>query len=140
MVKIITGAKGSGKTKVLVELVNAAVEESNGNVVCVEQKRKLTYEIKSRARLISTDDYRVSGYDAYYGFLCGICAGDHDITDVFGDAILRIGGRNYEELAAFLEKIVKLSEGEDKDFTFTISADPKELPERIFTFCEEIRH
>ena len=140
MVKIITGCKGSGKTKLLVELVNAAVEVSKGNVVCVEQNRKLTYEVKPRARLISTEDYYVAGYDAYYGFLSGICAGDHDITDVFADTTLRIGGRDYEALAAFLEKVVKLSAAAEKDFTFTISADPKELPERIFTFCEELRH
>ena len=43
MVSLITGRKGSGKTKRLIEQVNKAVEASNGNVVCVEKERLLTY-------------------------------------------------------------------------------------------------
>lgn len=43
MVKLIIGNKGSGKTKRLIELVNGAVEKSNGNVVCIEKERLLTY-------------------------------------------------------------------------------------------------
>ena len=80
MVSLITGRKGSGKTKRLIEQVNKAVEASSGNVVCVEKERLLTYDINYRARLIETDFYKVSGYKAFYGFLSGICAGDHDIT------------------------------------------------------------
>ena len=34
MVSLITGRKGSGKTKRLIEQVNKAVEASSGNVVC----------------------------------------------------------------------------------------------------------
>ncbi|MDR2526042.1 MAG: hypothetical protein LBC83_07700 [Oscillospiraceae bacterium] len=135
MVTIITGNKGTGKTKQLVRLVNAAVEKSSGNVICIEQKHHLTYEVSSRARLISTAEYNVMGYDAYYGFLSGICAGDHDISDVFTDATLRIGGRDYAALAVFLEKVVKLSESTEKNFTFTISADPAELPAKVFEIC-----
>lgn len=138
MVNLILGHKGSGKTKKLIELVNAAVEKSNGNVVCIEKERLLTYDVNYRARLVETDHYGVSGYDAFYGFLSGIVAGDHDITDILIDATLRIGGRDYDELAAFLEKVANLSKLSEKDFTFTVSADAEELPEKIFTFCEKI--
>lgn len=138
MINLILGHKGSGKTKKLIELVNGAVEKSNGNVVCVEKERLLTYDVNYRARLVETDHYGVSGYDAFYGFLCGIVAGDHDITDILVDATLRIGGRDYNDLAAFLEKVDNLSKISDKNFTFTVSADAEELPEKIFTFCEKI--
>lgn len=138
MINLILGHKGSGKTKKLIELVNAAVEKSNGNVVCIEKERLLTYDVNYRARLVETDHYGVSGYDAFYGFLCGIVAGDHDITDILIDATLRIGGRDYNELADFLEKVANLSKLSEKDFTFTVSADAEELPEKVFTFCEKI--
>ncbi len=138
MVKLIIGNKGSGKTKRLIELVNGAVEKSNGNVVCVEKERLLTYDVIYRARLIETDHYKVSGYDAFYGFLCGVIAGDHDITDILVDATLKIGGRDYEALANFLEKVANLSKISEHDITFTISCDESDLPERIFTFCEKI--
>ena len=138
MVKLIIGNKGSGKTKRLIDLVNGAVEKSNGNVVCIEKERLLTYDVNYRARLIETDHYKVTGYDAFYGFLCGVIAGDHDITDILVDATLKIGGRDYEALANFLEKVSELSKISEQDITFTISCDECDLPERIFTFCEKI--
>ncbi|MCQ2485688.1 MAG: hypothetical protein MJ168_10205 [Clostridia bacterium] len=140
MVSLILGKKGSGKTKRLIDAVNNAIEKSNGNVVCVEKKPMLTYDVNYRARLIDTDHYEVSGYDAFYGFLSGICAGDHDITDILVDATLRIGSRDYDELAAFLKKVDALSKNhvEEKNFIFTISADKSELPEGIFEYCKEL--
>ena len=138
MVNLIIGNKGSGKTKRLIELVNSAVEKSNGNVVCIEKERLLTYNVNYRARLVETDHYNVSGYEAFYGFLSGIVAGDHDITDVLVDATLKIGGKDFAALAAFLKKVYELSDIAEQDFTFTISADESELPEEIFTFCKKI--
>lgn len=138
MINLIIGRKGSGKTKRLIDRVNAAVESSNGNVVCVEKERLLTYDVNYRARLVETDHYRVSGYSEFYGFLAGIIAGDHDITDILVDATLRIGGRDYAELTDFLKKIASLSKITEKDFTFTVSAGEEELPAEIFDFCEKI--
>ena len=138
MVNLIIGNKGSGKTKRLIELVNSAVEKSNGNVVCIEKERLLTYNVNYRARLVETDHYNVSGYEAFYGFLSGIVAGDHDITDVLVDATLKIGGKDFAALAAFLKKVSELSDIAEQDFTFTISAAESELPEEIFTFCKKI--
>ena len=138
MISLIIGHKGSGKTKLLVDEVNSAMATSNGSVVCVEKETKLTYDVNSRVRLVATDDYCVSGFDAFYGFLSGICAGDYDITNIFVDATFRIGSRDYEALADFLEKINILAEKSSTDFTFTISTDLENLPERIFTFCKKI--
>lgn len=138
MISVILGHKGSGKTKRLISCVNEAVENSKGNVVCVEKETKLTYDVNYRARLIGTDDYAIKGYSAFYGFLAGVCAGNHDITDVLVDATLRIGGRNYDELASFLEEIYELASVNEKNFVFTISADKEELPASIFNFCTVI--
>ena len=130
MVKIITGNRGSGKTKVLIDLVHAAYENSQGNVICVDQKRKLSRAINPRVRLVAAEDYSIAGYDAFYGFISGLCAGNYDITDIFVDATLRIGGRDLDELAAFFEKVKTL----DVNITFTVSADKEELPESILAF------
>ena len=138
MISLILGHKGAGKTKKLISCVNEAVESSKGNVICVEKETKLTYDVNYRARLIATDDYEVKGYDHFFGFLAGVCAGDHDITDVLVDATLRIGGRDYKDLAKFLEAVYDLSEVHEKNFIFTISADKDELPESIFNFCKVI--
>ena len=134
MVTLIIGHKGSGKTKKLIQAVNDAIESSNGNVVCIEQGTQLRTEVNYRARLVSANEYSIKGFDSFYGFLCGICAGDHDITDVLIDATLRIGSRDYNELAAFLKKVDDLSKNhvEEKNFVFTVSADEADLPAEIF--------
>jgi len=138
MVQILTGGPGSGKTKALVQLVNAAVQRSKGNVICVEQKRKLVHEVTNRARLIATDDYAVAGFDAFYGFLAGVCASDHDITDIFVDATLRIGSRDGGELLVFLKKVAKLAQESETAFTFTVSTPPADLPAEIFDVAKKV--
>ena len=131
MIKLIVGHKGSGKTKMLVDMVSSAVKLSKGHVVCVEKNPKLTYDVDHAVRLLETDSYGVSGYDAFHGFLAGIAAGDYDVTDILVDATLRIGSRDYDELGTFLDKVNALSEKENISFVFTISADADELPESV---------
>lgn len=138
MISLIIGKKGSGKTKKLIDNVNAAAETTKGNVVCVEKGNTLTFNVKSSARLVDSDVYGITGYDAYYGFLSGICAGNYDVTDVFGDATLRIIGRDYEVVADFIERVSALAEETDTKFTFTLSCDESDLPARIFNFAEKI--
>ncbi len=138
MIKLIIGKKGSGKTKKLIDLVNSTAATSKGNVVCIEKGDTLTFSISHKVKLIDVEAYGTGGYGEYYGMLCGICAGNHDVTDIFGDATLRIGTRDYEELADFLDRVSALAEDSHVNFTFTVSCDKAELPEKIFTIAEEI--
>ncbi len=133
MIKLIIGKKGSGKTKKLVDLVNAATAASLGNVVCIEKGDTLTYSVTHKARLIDAEAYGISGYGEYFGLISGIKAGNHDVTHIFGDATLRIGTRDYEELVTFLERVAKI---EDVEFLFTVSADEAELPKKLFDIAE----
>lgn len=136
MVKLLIGEKGTGKTKKLIDRVNAALADSKGHVVCVEKDDLLRYQISYKVRLLAASNYGICGYDAFYGFLSGLCAGDHDITDILIDATLKIGGRNYDELADFLEKVARLSALTETQFTFTVSTEKENLPARIFEICE----
>ncbi len=138
MLKLIIGKKGSGKTKKLIDAVTAAADVSNGNVVCIEKSSTLILNITHRVRLVDTDHYGISGYDAFYGFISGICAGNYDVTHIGIDAVLRIGNRNYDELAEFLKKLNALSEDAKAEFIITISADESELPKEIFEIAEKM--
>ena len=133
MIKLIIGKKGSGKTKKLVDLVNEATSKSLGNVVCIEKGDTLTYSVTHKARLIDADFYNIQDYGEYFGMISGIKAGNHDVTHIFGDATLRIGTRNYDELVAFLERVSKI---DDVEFLFTVSADEAELPKKLFDIAE----
>ncbi len=138
MIKLIIGNKGSGKTKKLIDMVNNTAAESKGSVVCVELGDTLTFSISHKVRLIDVKEYSISGYGEYYALLSGICAGNHDVTHVFGDATLRIGTRDYEELADFLARVKELSDKNNAEFIFTISCDESDLPARIFETAEKI--
>ena len=133
MIKLIIGNKGSGKTKKLVDVVNETAEKSLGNVVCIEKGDTLTFSVTHKARLIDADALGISGYGEYYGMVAGIKAGNHDVTHIFGDATLRIGERDFDKLAAFLERVSEIS---DVEFIFTVSADKEELPKKIFDLAE----
>ncbi len=138
MVKLIIGKKGTGKTKKLITLANQAVEDSNGNVVVIEKGSKLTYDVTHKARLIDTDQYTISGYDAFFGFLSGLCAGNYDVTDVLVDSTFKIGGQNVEEFAEFIEKINTLAAKTETQFTFLVSADESELPQSLSAVSEKV--
>lgn len=130
MLKLIAGKKGTGKTKQLISMANNAVETSNGKVVCIEKGTKLTYDINHNARLLDTEAFHISGYEAFYGFLAGIAASDYDVKDIFVDSILKIAGNDFDEIGKLLAKIEHLF-GDDVNVTITISADPSELPDSV---------
>ena len=132
MLKLIVGKKGTGKTKLLVDGVNAAVANSKGNVICIEKGKKLTYDLTYRAKLIDIEEYQLSGYAQLYGFLAGLAAGNYDITDIFVDGLFKFCPRDYDAMMEFFGKIAHLtSSPHDVRFAFTVSADISELPEGV---------
>lgn len=135
MLKLIVGRKGSGKTKTLLSMVNEAVEKTDGKTVCIEKGTKLTYDVDHSVRLIDTDQFGISGYDAFYGFVAGIVAGDFDVKEIFIDSTLKIGGSDYAQLENFITKLHKLTESAGIDFVMTVSADAGELPAGVVKYC-----
>lgn len=128
MITILTGNKGSGKTKKLLELANAATEKSQGNVVVIEKGQKLTFDISHSARLVDSDAYDIKGADALCGFLGGICAGNYDVTDIFVDSTLKITGTGAEVLETVIPELEKLSEAANTNFCLSVSADNGDIP------------
>lgn len=134
MIKLITGKKGTGKTKILIDMINEAVKSTSGSLVCIEKGDTIRRSISYKVRWCDTEQFAIEGYDAFYGFLAGMLAGNYDIKEVFIDGILKIGGRDYNEFGAMLEKIDKLAE--DTTVVFTVSADEAELSENVKQFIK----
>ena len=124
MVKIMVGLKGSGKTKRLVELVTKAVEEEQGDVICIEKDKNLTYDIPYQARLIHASDYNIGTFEFMKGFISGLYAGNYDISHVFIDNLCKTVGQDVgPETEAFLHWLDVFGERNSIKFTVTISAD-----------------
>lgn len=137
MITLLTGNKGSGKTKKLIEQVGAALERSQGNVVVIEKGQKLTYDISHKARLIDSDAYDVKGTAALCGFLAGLCAGNYDLTDIFVDSTLKITGTGAEALEEIIPELEKLSAAADTHFTLSVSAEAADIPDAAKKYLQE---
>ncbi len=131
MMKLIIGVKGTGKTKTLIEMVNAVLHKSEGSVVCIEKGNKLTYDIKYQCRLIDTDMYSVADFDALYGFIAGILASNHDVTDLFVDSALKIGKNDTAAFDLFLDKVNALVEKLNINCVMTSSIPAEEASETV---------
>lgn len=135
MVKVIMGLKGSGKTKKMVELINAAVEVDHGNVVCIEKEKNLTFDIPYQARLIYASDYAFSGMEFFKGFISGLRAGNYDITHIFIDNLGKIFTRDEALIAEFLDWLYAFAEKEGIHFTIVLSADPETASKEITKYA-----
>ena len=140
MIKLIVGAKGSGKTKAMIDQINDSVKTSKGNVVVVEKGMKLTYDIAPAARLIDLDEYKVSGGEMLYGFVAGLLASNYDITDLYIDGILKVLNHDINRLGVVLDEMAAIA-GDTVKVTVTVSAGRgssaarrQEVPVRLLTF------
>lgn len=134
MVKIITGKKGTGKTKILIDMINEASKKTDGYVVCIDKSEKLRYDIPTSVRIVDTDANNIYSFEAFYGLVAGLVAGNYDIKEIFVDSILKVGGADFEALGAVLNKIDKLT-ANDAEVIFTVSADKADLPESVAKYA-----
>ena len=124
MVKVIMGLKGDGKTKKLIDLVKKATAEEHGDIVCIEKNAELTYDIPYSVRLVNISQYKIKGYLFLKGFLCGLQAGNYDITHIFMDDLFKLSGNESDnEAEEFLNWCESFSDREGVKFTITIGSD-----------------
>ena len=124
MVRLIMGTNGAGKTKQLIELINNAVAAENGNVVCIEPNADMTYNISYNVRLVNAGEYNIDSYECLRGLVCGLYAGNYDISHVFVDNLCKITGNDdLHAVEMFLRWLDRFSRTNSVKFTVTISAD-----------------
>ena len=134
MLKLIIGVKGTGKTKTLINLVNGALEVTKGDVVCIEKGVNLRYAIKPTARLIDVDEYMVDDAQSLYGFVAGILASNHDVTDLFIDGTLKICKGDVPALETLVAELDKLIEKIGLNMTMTISMPEADVSDALRKF------
>ena len=79
MLKLIIGVKGTGKTKALIEMINAALDSTKGSVVCIEKGTNLQLTLNYNCRLINSDEYMISSASELYGFIAGVLASKNGV-------------------------------------------------------------
>ena len=121
MIQIISGVKGKGKTKFLIQKANEAVKAANGSVVYLDKNNKHMYELSNRIRLINVGDFPIDTYDAFIGFICGLISQDRDLEHMFFDSFLTIASVSDDYVGYVLSNLADVSEKFNVDFTISIS-------------------
>lgn len=132
MVKVIMGLKGSGKTKQLIQTINETVKNDNGSVVCIEKGDALKFDVNYRCRLIDAGEYQLYGYTFLKGFICGLHAGNFDISNIFIDSFFKIIANPVSEKTdEFVLWCDEFSRENNVDFTISLSQDPATASETL---------
>ena len=129
MIEIICGVKGKGKTKELLERVNASVQTASGNVVYLDKSQKHMFELSNKVRLINVMDYPVTNCDEFLGFISGIISQDNDLEEMYLDSFLTVASLETEsEITKAIEKLDVISEKYKVRFILSVSKDEADLP------------
>ena len=131
MIHLIMGLKGSGKTKKLIASINEAVASAQGDVVCIEYGKKLTYDVNYRVRLVDSKEYGISNLDMLKGFLSGLHAGNFDITNVFIDNLYKTIGSDKAAGEDFVVWCAKFAADNNMNITISVSEDPANASEAV---------
>ena len=131
MIQIISGVKGKGKTKYLIQKANENVKEATGNVVYLDKNIKHMFELSNKIRLINTSDYPLDTYDAFLGFVCGLISQDHDLEAMYLDSFLTISSVTDDYVGYVLSKLNDISSKFNVNFVISISMDADTLPEEF---------
>ena len=131
MIQVIMGLKGSGKTKKLIDSINEAVASAQGDVVCIEYGKKLTYDVSYRVRLVDSQEYGINNLDMLKGFLSGLHAGNFDITNVYIDNLYKTIGTDRAAGEAFILWCAAFAEANNMNITVTVSDDPAMASEAV---------
>lgn len=131
MIKIIYGAKGSGKTKAMIDAANAAVKEAKGHLIFITDTKRYMYDLEREVRFIDVSEYDVAGEAALCGFIKGVIASNNDNEYVFIDGAVRIAGKPVGEMAAFFYMLDKVAKADGITVTVAVSAGQDELPDFV---------
>lgn len=138
MIQIISGTKGSGKSKQLIDIANEALNKESGVVVFIDDDKRYMFDLKPSVRFVDAHDYKsVSGYSAetFLAFISGMMAANFDITLVCVDGLLKIANVELAEIDKVFEQLNAISESHSCNFVIAMNAEKEALPESVQKYC-----
>lgn len=129
MIQLITGEKGKGKTKVLLDKANETAKNAKGNLVFVDKNSAHILELKNTIRLVDVSKYSLTDSDEFYGFIAGIISADHDLEQIYIDAFLKTAYIKDDDYLDILRKLEALSNVYSITLTVSISVTKEQLPD-----------
>lgn len=137
MIKFITGAKGSGKTKWLIDNANEEYKSGNGNIAFLDTDDEHIFSLDYNVRLINVQDYEINSLESLFGFLGGLQAMDYDLEKIYIDSIYKLVKMDDKGLNEFYNKVNKIAEEQNVAIYINIDRTIEEMPENLKEFSEE---
>lgn len=131
MVELIVGKEGKGKTKQLLERVNEQIKTASGNIVFLDRNDKHMFELNNKVRLVNVADYEFENSSEFIGFVCGILSQDHDIEEIYIDAILKVAKADKSNLTDVIKRLDVIGSKFNVKFTASVTLDASEIDEEI---------
>ena len=131
MVELIVGKEGKGKTKQLLERVNSEIKTASGNIVFIDRNDKHMFELNNKVRLVNVAEYDFTNSSEFLGFICGILSQDHDIEQMYIDAVLKVAKTDKSELATVVKRLASIGEKFNVKFTASVTLDASDIDEEI---------
>ncbi len=139
MVKFILGAKGSGKTKWLIDNANKDMKEGNGNIAFIDVDDEHIFTLDYNVRLINAMEFNILNVESFYGFLCGIMGMDYDLEKIYVDGIYKAMNLEIKDLEYLLMSLDKLSDKYNTDFFINVDYQLKDIPDNLKEYCMELQ-
>lgn len=135
MIKLIYGAKGSGKTGRIVELANQTAQNCDGEVVFLTDTEKYMHRLNYSVRLINVCEYDICTVLGLSGFIRGIIAGNHDVSVIFIDGVHRMTNTSVADLGELFDSLEKYADKHNVTIVCTVSTDV--LPDFLTKYVSE---
>ena len=129
MIDIIAGAKGKGKTKILIQQVNDDIKLTKGTIVYLDKNNKHMYELSNQIRMINISDFHIENFQMFCGFLYGIASQDYNLKEIYLDSFLTIAHIEPSELEQALEAMARFSDSQGIDLVISVSMSADEMTE-----------
>ena len=129
MIQLIVGAKGKGKTKILLDKVNTEVKDAHGSIVYLDKSPKHMYELNNKIRLIDVSGFELESSGEFIGFVYGILSQDHDLEQMYLDSFLKVAKLEGKDVTSTLEQLESIGTQFNVTFIISMSLDKEELPE-----------
>lgn len=131
MINVIIGEKGTGKTAKLIDAVHIAEKAATGSVVFINKGKRHVLDLSHSVRLVDTEEYNITSYDEFFGFVCGILSQNYDIAHIFIDSITKIVNDDMDALENFLNRINVVAEQNNAEIQIILSMNPADASEGI---------
>lgn len=131
MIRFICGIKGAGKTKKLIEMANDDVKKGIENIVFVDFQDNQLLNLDYSVRLIDAIEFNVNNVESFYGFLCGIIAGNYDINNIYVDNIYNYIELNDDILENLIKRLEKISNIFNTNFYISLNVNKENIPSNL---------